>query len=71
MAAEERVVIVDADKEVTVTNDILHHIADFTPFEGMTLKGWPTLTMVRGEVVFEDGKITGKPGTGRLLSRSL
>lgn len=65
------IVIVDADKEVTVTNDILHHIADFTPFEGMTLKGWPTLTMVRGEVVFEDGKITGKPGTGRFLSRSL
>ncbi len=65
------IVIVDADKEVTVTNDILHHIADFTPFEGMTLKGWPTLTMVRGEVVFEDGKITGKPGTGKFLSRSL
>jgi dihydroorotase-like cyclic amidohydrolase len=64
------VVIVDADKEVTVTNDTLHHIGDFTPFEGMTLKGWPILTMVRGEVVFENGKIVGKLGTGKFLRRS-
>ncbi|MEE8110461.1 MAG: dihydropyrimidinase, partial [bacterium] len=63
-------VIVDENKEVTVTNDILHHLSDFTPFEGVTLKGWPILTMVRGEVVFENGKIVGKPGTGKFLRRS-
>ena len=63
-------VIVDENKEVTITNDILHHLSDFTPYEGMKVKGWPKLTMVRGEVVYEDGKILGKPGTGKFLERS-
>jgi dihydropyrimidinase len=63
-------VIVDADKEATVTADMFQGLSDFTPYEGMTLKGWPTLTMVRGEVVFENGKVVGKPGTGKFLERS-
>ena len=63
-------VIVDANKEVTVTADMFQGLSDFTPYEGMTLKGWPTLTMVRGEVVFENGKVVGKPGTGKFLKRS-
>lgn len=38
-----------------------------TPYEGMTLAGWPTITIVRGEVVVEDGEITGKSGFGKFV----
>ncbi|MBE3132506.1 MAG: amidohydrolase family protein [Acidobacteria bacterium] len=42
--------------------------AGFSLFEGWTLTGWPTMTVRRGEVVFEHGKITALPGSGIVLS---
>jgi len=35
--------------EVTITNDMLHHAVDFTPYEGTVVKGWPVLVLSRGE----------------------
>ena len=53
----------------TVTLDMLHDNMDFTPFEGMTLTGWPVVTMSRGEVIWGDGQFAAKPGRGRYLHR--
>ncbi|NNF25660.1 MAG: amidohydrolase family protein [Gemmatimonadetes bacterium] len=44
--------------------------SDYTPFEGWTLKGWPVMTIRRGEVVYENGEVTGRPGSGRPALRS-
>lgn len=71
VGSDADLVIIDENKEVTVSAKTLHQLSDFTPYEGWKLKGWPTLTMVRGQVVFENGKIVGKPGTGKFLARSL
>lgn len=30
-----------------------------TPFKGMTLRGWPWMTIVKGKVVYSDGQING------------
>ena len=35
----------------------------------MTLKGWPVMTVVRGEIVYCDGRITGKLGHGKYIKR--
>ena len=43
--------------------------SDYTPFEGWTVTGWPVITIRRGEVVYEDGLVTGLPGTGRPVER--
>ncbi len=48
---------------------MLKGYADFSLYEGQAIKGWPTLTMVRGEPVMRDGEIVGKPGHGRFLER--
>ena len=40
---------------------------DYTPYEGMTVKGWPIITLSRGDVVSRDGKPTAKPGRVRFL----
>ena len=67
VGSDADIVIVDLKKKVTVTADKLHHISNFTPYEGWKIKGWPVLTMVRGKVVMEDGKITSKPGWGMYI----
>jgi dihydropyrimidinase len=43
--------------------------ADFSIFEGWRVTGWPILTVRRGKIVFEDGKVKGTPGSGKLLKR--
>jgi dihydropyrimidinase len=43
--------------------------AGHTIYEGAELNGWPRVTIRRGEVVFEDGRLLGKPGTGQVLER--
>ncbi len=57
----------DPDRLVTITNDMLHHAVDHTPYEGMQVKGWPVVTVSRGEVVYADGKVTSEAGRGRFL----
>lgn len=43
--------------------------ADYSVYEGAEVTGWPTLTLRRGEVVYEKGRVVGLPGSGRLTWR--
>ena len=61
--------IVDINKEKEVTLDILYTAQDFSPEEGMKLKGWTEHTVLRGKVIFEKGKVIGKPGNGEFIRR--
>ena len=47
---------------------MLHHNVDYTPYEGMKLKGWPEVVLSRGEIVVEAGAIVGKAGRGKFLT---
>jgi dihydroorotase len=56
-------VLVDADDPQEITGEDLHSKCEWTPFEGMT-GVFPTLTMVRGTVVYEETageELFGKP----------
>jgi dihydroorotase-like cyclic amidohydrolase len=61
--------IIDLNKEKEVSVETLHSAQDFTPFEGIKYKGWPVYTILRGKVIFENGKIVGKPGDGQYIKR--
>jgi dihydropyrimidinase/allantoinase len=61
--------LVDPDIERTVTPELLLSAQDFTPFAGVRVRGWPTHTLLRGRVVFRDGRVLGAP-TGEYLERS-
>jgi dihydropyrimidinase len=63
------IVLWDPNKRETIRQEILHHGADYTPWEGFEVTGWPVLTMVRGVVVSENGKIVGKQSHGRVIDR--
>lgn len=69
VGSDADLVIVDMNKKAKVTLEALHSPAGFSVYEGWQLKGWPVLTMVRGNIVMEDGEIIGKPGTGKYLPR--
>lgn len=61
-------VIIDPDRGMTVDASRLYHRHAVTPYDGARLKGLITLTMVRGEIVYEHGEIVGPP-RGELLTR--
>jgi dihydropyrimidinase len=67
VGADADIAIWDPEKEVTIGNHQLHHAVDFTPYEGIVVKGWPVLTISRGEVVWRDGEVAGAPGRGVFL----
>lgn len=60
--------VLDPNTEQVVAPEILLSAQDFTPFAGMRIRGWPTHTILRGRVVYRDGKVEGPP-TGRYLRR--
>jgi len=62
-------VVFDPDKEYTIDAGDNASKADFSIYEGRTVTGMPTRTMVRGEWVAVDGAITGEPGYGEFLAR--
>jgi len=62
------ITVVDLEKRKVVRARELATSADFTPFEGMELKGWPVLAMLRGRVTMRDGRSTDET-PGRYLRR--
>jgi dihydropyrimidinase len=71
VGADADIAIWDAEKEVTITNAALHHRVDYTPYEGMRVRGWPVTTLSRGEVVWDAGVARGAAGRGRFLKCDL
>jgi dihydropyrimidinase len=67
VGSDADVVIWDRDREVTITNDMLHHNCDYTPYEGMRVRGWPAVVLSRGEIVVDEGKLLAEPGQGQFL----
>jgi dihydropyrimidinase len=59
----------DPHKQVTIRNAQLHHAVDHTPYEGMQVRGWPVMTISRGEIVCVDGQPASTAGRGRFLHR--
>ena len=69
VGADADLAIWDPDRPVTITNDMLHHNVDYTPFEGWEVRGWPITTICRGEIICDDGHVLGAPGHGQYLAR--
>jgi len=65
------IVLWDPNKRETIRQAIMHHGADYTPYEGMAVTGWPAMTLLRGKIVAEDGRIVGEKSDGMFLKRNL
>jgi len=47
--------------------ELMHDAMDYTPYEGIRVRGWPVTTLSRGEVVAHEFQPRGTPGRGRFL----
>ena len=69
IGADADIALWDPDKRVTLTQDVMHHGSDYTPYEGIEVTGWPVTTMVRGRTIFDDGRPVAPTGHGVFLPR--
>ena len=69
--ADADVVIVDMDKEVTLSKDTLHNNISYCLHEGMKVKGYPVMTIANGNIIVEDGEFKGEKGKGRFIKRKI
>lgn len=69
IGAEADIAIWDPERRVTVSADMLHDNAGYTPYEGRVVQGWPTTVINRGRVVIDDGVLNAERGSGQFLRR--
>jgi dihydropyrimidinase len=69
IGADADLVLWDPTKKVTLDNEMMQHVIDYTPYEGLDVTGWPVATVLRGRVVMRDGHVQAEPGSGRFLAR--
>lgn len=67
IGADADIVIWDPTVEWTIRNAELHHNVDYTPYEGMQVRGRPVITISRGQVVWRNGQFQGTAGQGRFV----
>jgi dihydroorotase (multifunctional complex type) len=58
------IVLLDLDREWTITNDSVLSRIGWTPYDGRRITGAVTRTLSRGADVWIDGEIVGEPGHG-------
>lgn len=65
VGAHADIAVVNLDRELEITDDIVLSKIGWTPYAGKRVRGVVETTLVRGAVVYEDGHVTGAPGWGR------
>jgi dihydropyrimidinase len=55
-------------REVRATD--MHDNMEYTPYEGMTVTGWPTTVIQRGKVVIENNTLLAERGAGEFVPRN-
>lgn len=68
IGADADLVIWNDTDPITVSNAMLHHNVDYTPYEGMRLTAWPEITIARGQVVWSRPDFRGVEGRGRFIA---
>jgi dihydropyrimidinase len=65
------IVMFDPTANRTIRAADLHHTSDYTPYEGLAVRGAVRDVFVRGRAVIRDGRFEGTRGAGRFVERDL
>lgn len=57
-------------REVTLTAAMMKDNVGYTPYEGRTVRGWPTTVVSRGRIVVEAGELRVGRGSGEFIARA-
>ncbi len=63
MGYDADLTIVDMGRTETIRNAQVASRCGWTPYDGVTVKGWPVATVIRGRTAMRDGQVIG-PATG-------
>jgi dihydropyrimidinase len=69
VGSDADLLIFDPHLTRTIEGSMLKSRSDYSAFEGWEVTGWPVVTLRRGEIVFRDGEIIGRPGSGSIVPR--
>jgi dihydropyrimidinase len=69
VGSDADLVVWETRERRTIRDADLFSRARHSVYAGFELCAWPRTTIRRGEVVFDRGKILGRPGTGRVVPR--
>ena len=70
VGSDADIVLLDTRKRHVVRATEMHE-ADYSPWEGRDLAAWPSLTMLRGKIMVENGNFHGDPKDGQWLPRKV
>ena len=71
LGSDADLVIFDPNLTYTINSSMLKSNADYSPYEGFQVTGWPVVTIRRGEIVYRNGDVVGQPGTGKIVPRGV
>ena len=69
VGSDADLVVFNPTKQWTVTPEILYYKNKHTPYMGMNFTGCVDATLVRGRVVFKDGKVEKAKDSGKFMRR--
>src|SRR4051812_33302433 len=69
VGSDADIAIWDPAREITISQSLMHGGSDYTPYDGIPVKGWPVSTMVRGRFVVRDGALVGEETAGAYIPR--
>lgn len=67
VGSDADLVLVDPDRDWTITAESLHYVNPISAFVGTCGQGLPVMTLVRGRVVAENGQIVSAAPHGQLI----
>lgn len=63
------IVVYDPARPGEIRAEDLHHLAGYTPYEGIKVQGRVKATISRGEIVYREGQFVGRRGRGEFVKR--
>ena len=70
VGSDADIVLLDARSRRVIRKEDLHE-TDYTPWEGHEVAAWPSMTILRGKVVVENGQLHAALSDGQFLSRKI
>ena len=70
MGADADLVVLDMDHQEVLKASDSHYRCGWMPSEDLESQGRPVATILRGNVIMENGNVTAEAGSGRLLRPS-
>jgi dihydropyrimidinase len=69
VGADADLLVWDPNAERVIRAEEQFTNSDYTPYEGRSITGWPQLTIRRGEILANSGRILAPAGSGRRVRR--